>query len=689
MAPDGPAGGAALWPIRRPAAGGPGAALTPAQARAAAHDGPILVLAGAGSGKTKTLTAAVGWRIDGMGIPASRILAVTFTNKAAGEMRARVQAMLGGAAAPHWLGTFHGLGARQLRHEPEVAGLRHGFDILDSADAQRLLRRSMAGLGLDPRPGAEGDAHSPKKVAKAIGQLKDGLVTSEQAASHVEAMVASSGAGGTSLDAAGARIVARVYVEYQRRLRDANAADFGDLLLWPTVAMQRDEAYRLRWAGRFDCILADEYQDVNSGQYAWLMLLGRDHRRVFVVGDDDQGVYSFRGANIRHIRDFARDFPEAAQVRLEENFRSTGHILAAANAVISCDAGRLGKTLFTSKGMGERIEVVAFRGPVEEAAGIAAEMHRRNAGGVPWGSMALLYRGNALARTFEESLLRARIPHQVMGDTGFYQRAEVKDALALLCLATSPDAPQADAAFRRVVNVPARGLGAKALQAIEAEAHIRGCSLLIAARTADLGDKARQAALAFVDVVLDAGADFSLTLADQLSLLLDRTGYREMLRTSRADEAEGRIEGLQELLLLAGSFHSAADLLDHGALSAQGPEREDAGEGRVKLMTLHKAKGLEFDHVFLPAWDAAVFPADYGDLGEERRLAYVALTRGRERVAITHCSYRRGHTKPSLFIGDIPAENVVHGWLHLQRGLPGGGAARTVEDSQDPLRHIG
>ena len=664
MAPDGHSGIAA--PVAAPVQPSGTGGLTPAQARAAAHDGPILVLAGAGSGKTKTLTAAVGWRIRGMGIPASRILVVTFTNKAAGEMRARVQAMLGGAAAPYWLGTFHGLGARQLRHEPEVAGLRHGFTILDAADAGRLVKRSMAALGLDTRPGAEGDAYSPKKLCKAIGRLKDELVTSEQVAVHMEARIADAGADGTEVDAAGARTVARVYVEYQRRLRDANAADFGDLLLWPTVAMQADEAYRQRWAGRFDCILADEYQDVNGGQYAWIMLLGRGHRRVFVVGDDDQSVYSFRGSDLRHIRNFVLDFPDANQVRLEENFRSTGHILAAANAVISCDTERLGKTLFTSKGMGERVEVVPFRTAGEEAAGIAAEMVRRNAGGVPWGSMALLYRGNALARSYEEALLQARVPYQLVGDTGFYQRAVVKDALALLSLASNPEDRQSDEAFRRMANVPARGLSAKALQGIEAQAHARDCSLLIAARTASLGGKAQEAATAFADLVLDAGADLSLTLADQLSLLLDRTGYREMLRTSRADAAEGRLESLQELLLLAGSFHSAAELLDHGALSGQGSEREGDGQGQVKLMTLHKAKGLEFDHVFLPAWEAGTFPADYGEMSEERRLAYVALTRGRQRVSVTHCAFRRGFAKPSLFIEDLPAGNIAHGWLHMQ-----------------------
>jgi DNA helicase-2/ATP-dependent DNA helicase PcrA len=593
-------------------------------------------------------------------------------------MRHRIQAMLGGGASPYWLGTFHGLGARQLRHEPEVAGLRHGFDILDGEDSMRLVKRSMAALGLDPRPGAGEGAMSPKSLCKAIGRMKDTLVTPEEAAAHVEVQVAEGARTGMPVDPAGARMAAQVYVEYQRRLQEANLADFGDLLLYPTIAMQRDEAYRRRWAGRFDAIFCDEYQDVNQGQYAWLMLLCQDHRRIFAVGDDDQCIFSFRGSDVRFIRSFTRDVPDAIQVRLEENFRSTGHILAAANAVIAGDTKRLGKTLFTSKGMGERIEVVGFRGPEEEAAGIASEMVRRHAGGVPWGSMALLFRGNALARGYEDALLRAQVPYQLLGDTGFYQRAEVKDALALLRLATHPEDRQSDDAFRRVANVPARGLSAKVVEAIEAEAGAKGCSLLIAARTANLHPKAREAALLFVDVVLDASADFTLSLADQLSVLLDRTGYRAMLRDSRADGVEGRLENLQELLRLAGTFHNAEALLEHGALSGQGAEREDAGDGQVKLMTLHKGKGLEFDHVFLPAWESGLFPADYSDMGEERRLAYVALTRGRLRVTVSYCAFRRGSTKVSCFVEDLPAENVVHGWLHSQQdgGAAPGGTAK-------------
>ena len=467
-----------------------------------------------------------------------------------------------------------------------------------------------------------------------------------------------------TIDPDGMRLAARVYLEYQRRLREANAADFGDLLLWPTKTMQRDEAYRRRWADRFDCILADEYQDVCYVQYAWLRLLAADHGEIFVVGDDDQSVYSFRGADITFIRRFEHDFPSSHQVRLEDNFRSTGHILAAANAVIAQDKKRLGKTLRTTKAVGEPIEVVGFHNPEGEAAGIAAEIRRRGSAGVPWDELAVLYRSNHMSRGIEEALMRGRVPYVIVGDVGFYQRAEIKDALALLRLAARPDDFQSDEAFRRVCNTPPRGLGPKALEEVHLEAAFRGVSLLQAVETAKLPPKARAAALSFVDAIRSVGRNDIGTLADQISLLLDRTGYRDMLRASRAEETEDRMENLQELVTLAGSFHNASELLDHAALASAAPG--EATEGRVQLMTLHKGKGLEFPHVFLPGWDASTFPSNYGDHDEERRLAYVALTRGMQRVSITHVEYRRGFTRPSCFIEDIPIANRVAGWLHNQ-----------------------
>jgi DNA helicase-2/ATP-dependent DNA helicase PcrA len=323
--------------------------------------------------------------------------------------------------------------------------------------------------------------------------------------------------------------------------------------------------------------------------------------------------------------------------------------------------------LFTRKAGGDPVEIVRFRNAEAEASGIVSEITRRHAEGLAWDDMAILYRSNALSRSFEEALMRAHVPYALIGDVGFYQRAETKDALALLRLATMTDEAQADEAFRRVINVPARGFGAKAMDIVETEAAWRRVPLLLALETAPLPPRARAAGLAFVDAIRGAGQDRDATLADQLSLLLDATGYRSMLRESRAETTEGRLENLQELVQLAGGFHTARELLDHAALSTGGPDEETTG--RVQLMTLHKAKGLEFPHVFLPAWEAGVFPPDYGDPAEERRLAYVAITRGMRRVTISHCDYRRGPAIPSLFIDDIPDRHRVPGWLY-QLGAP-------------------
>lgn len=390
------------------------------------------------------------------------------------------------------------------------------------------------------------------------------------------------------------------------------------------------------------------------------------HREIFAVGDDSQGIYGWRGAQIGYIRRFARDFPGAVQVRLEENFRSTGHILAAANAVIARDRGRLPKVLFTRKPDGDRIEVVAFRNPEAEASGIATEMQLCHGEGRRWQDMAVLYRSNALSRPIEEALVRAHVPYVLIGDVGFYQRAAVKDALALLRLSATPDDPQADEAFRRVLNVPARGFGPRAIEAVEADAAWRRVSLLRALETAELPPKPRAAGLAFADAVRRIGRDQVATVADQIALLLDATGYRAMLRESQAETAQDSLQNIGELIQLAGSFHGARELLDHAALATNGPHDENAD--RVKLMTLHKSKGLEFGHVFLPGWEVGVFPTSWGDINEERRLGYVTLTRGMRRVTISHCAFRRGYTSPSPFLDDLPERTTVRGWLRASDG---------------------
>jgi DNA helicase-2/ATP-dependent DNA helicase PcrA len=648
------------------------ATLTEAQIEAAAHQGPILVLAGAGTGKTSTLTAAVIHRIAVDRIPPARVLAVTFTNKAAGEMVSRIRSALRGTAAPSWIGTFHGLAARQLRDAPEIAGLRPGFDILDADDSRRLVKRTMKELNLAAGDDGTDQLRDPLKLmCNRLSKFKDGLMTPQGAAAWVDKKIAEAERTREFIDAHGLRASARVYAEYQAKLRDGNGADFGDLLLWPTLAMQRNEDYRDLWASRFDWIRADEYQDVNFAQYCWVKALAADHGRIFVVGDDDQAIYSWRGSDIAYIRRFAQDFPAAVQVRLEENFRSTGHILSAANAVIAQDKRRLGKTLFTKKDQGAPIEVLGFRDAQAESLGLVTEMTQRHAEGTPWDEMAILYRNNFLSRTFEEALMRARIPYVIIGDVGFYQRAEVKDALALLRLATTLDDRQSDEALRRVINEPRRGFGAKAMETLETEASFRNVSLLRALDTAPLPAKCRAAGFQFADIIRRINADTSSTLADLLSLLLDATGYRSMLRESKAETTEDKLENLSELIGLAGTFHTARELLDHAALATSRPDEDETA--RVKLMTLHKAKGLEFPHVFLPAWEAGTFPSDYGDIDEERRLAYVALTRGMRRITITHCGFRRGPSVPSSFIGDIPEKNLVQGWLR-DRDHPGFGS---------------
>ena len=382
-----------------------------------------------------------------------------------------------------------------------------------------------------------------------------------------------------------------------------------------------------------------------------------------------------------YIRRFKRDFPDALDIRLQENFRSTGHILAAANAVIAQDTSRLGKTLFTRKGQGAPVELKCFRDGEAEAAGLADDLIAAHKAGAAWGDMAILYRNNFLSRAIEESLLRAKIPYRLVGDVGFYARAEIKDALALLRLVVSPDDRQSDEAFRRVVNEPKRGFGAKAMEALEAEAKFFNVSLLEAIETAALPPKTKEAGLAFARAIRAVAAEGPLTLADQIALLLEQTGYRAMLRESRAENAEQRLENVAELVSIAQGFHNARELLDHAALATNRPGEDDGDT--VSLLTMHKAKGLEFPQVFLPAFEDGIVPSSYGDLDEERRLAYVALTRGMRRVRISWTLFRRGRASPSPFVDAIPKDAAVDVTPH--RSDPTRLSPRARED----LRHIG
>ncbi|GAA3658987.1 ATP-dependent helicase [Acetobacter lovaniensis] len=642
------------------------AGLTAMQREAARQEGPVVVLAGAGTGKTKTLVAGVVDRIVRRGMPAHRILAVTFTNKAADEMRTRINAVLGLGAAPSWIGTFHGHGRRQLRADPEIAVLRPGFDICDAEDSRRIVRRLLQ-RAADDGAWDPGDADTfrarVRSVAQRIALMKDSLVLPDQAEAVLDSQIARFGAK-TDEDLMAWHMAAALYPAYQAALREVNCADFGDLLLWPTVTMLRDEQYRLDWARRFDAILADEFQDVNRLQYLWLKLLSRDHGELFAVGDDDQSIYSWRGASVGFIRDFLSEFPNGRMIPLEQNFRSTGHILAAANSVVARDSNRLDKTLFTEQGEGAPIEIVAFSGGQQEAQGLAREIGRRQLLGVALEDMAILYRYNFLSRMLEEELLRAHIPYELVNDTAFWQRAVVKDVLALLRLADNPDVLQGDEAFRRVINQPARGVGARTLARIEQLARDEAVSLFVAAEKiyATSQSKTAERVRAFLRMIREEAHSTETALGTRMRILAERSGYLDMLRAAGEDGGAG-LENLDELFSLAMEFTGVEDLFDHAALGAAAAT--EAGQGRVRLMTIHGSKGLEFEHVFLMGWEDTLFPGlSPTNLDEERRLAYVALTRGRARVSISWCAWRNGRSADmSPFVGDIPPQARYSGWL--------------------------
>lgn len=639
--------------------------LTPIQREAAQQEGAVVVLAGAGTGKTSTLVGGVVDRIERRGIPPHRILAVTFTNKAAQEMRDRIGFALGRERSPAWIGTFHAHGCRQLRTDPEIALLRPGFDICDAEDSRRIVRRLMIRAtedgALEPVPGEE-LRKRVKSVTNRIAMFKDDLVLPDQALALVDTFKARHGTGEVE-DTMAWELAAGLYPVYQAILRETNTADFGDLLLWPTITMLRDEKYRQDWAGRFDAVLADEFQDVNRLQFLWLKLLSRDHQEFFAVGDDAQSIYGWRGANVGFIRNFLQEFPDGRMIALEENFRSTGHILQAANTVIAGDKNRLEKTLFTSEGPGEKLEIIACSGGIEEAQAIAAEMGRRALEGVRYEDMAILYRFNFMSRILEEELLQAKIPYELVNDTAFWQRAAIKDALAFLRLADAPEEAQSNEAFRRVINTPARGIGAKSLAKFEAFAEEQNVSLFVAAEQimGKSSSKTAEKVRAFLQVIREEELTSEPSLAERMRTLLERSGYMDMHRQA-GEDGRATLENLDELFGLAADFTAIEDLFEHAALGSA-----PAGStvlGRVKLMTIHASKGLEFPHVFLLGWEEQLFPSANGDQDEERRLAYVALTRGRRRVAVTWCAFRNGRqSQPSPYLMELPKQVWTKGWL--------------------------
>ena len=637
--------------------------LNPDQVKAASYvDGPLLVLAGAGSGKTRVLTYRIAYLVEQLGIDPYHILAVTFTNKAAAEMKDRIDRMLGQGDVPQWVGTFHSLSARILRREAETLGFRRDFVIYDGDDQLALIRRMMKDLEISEK------RFAPEAVRSHISGAKDQLIS----------------AGGYKTqhsDFFEQQVVSRVYEAYQRALEDCNALDFDDLIMRLAVGYATHPDLLNRYQERFQYILVDEYQDTNRAQYEWINRLARKYRNLCVVGDDDQSIYAWRGADIRNILEFEKDYPEARVVRLEQNYRSTQLILKAGNAVIRNNKGRKGKELWTNNPSGERIGLVETLDDRDEARWISRKLQEmRTETGRVLRDFTLLYRTNAQSRTLEDELRRVGLPYVIVGGLRFYERKEVKDVLAYLkILVNGRDV----ISFRRMVNTPARGLGAVSVGRVEQLAVERGIDYVEAlyrAGEAGLSGKGARAAVNLGEFLLRLRSRLSeISGAEAARDVLEKTGYlRELeLEAVKNVEAEARVQNVNELMAALEEATERPeegqgtvgldDFLEEVALVTD-VDRWDESVDRVTLMTLHNAKGLEFPIVFITGMEDGLFPISRAmespaDLEEERRLCYVGITRAQERLFLTHANLRRryGGTTTSLrsrFIDEIPDELV-------------------------------
>ena len=627
------------------------AGLNPAQENAVLHEGgPLLVIAGAGSGKTRVLTHRVAHLIRDRGASPFEILAITFTNKAADEMKTRVGALVGPVAEKMWVSTFHSACVRILRRDGEQLGYPSSFTIYDQSDAVRLTGYVLRDLNLDSKK------FPPRTVHAAISAAKNDYRTVDQFTEDAQTIFE--------------RKIADVYAEYQDRLRRAGAMDFDDLLFNTVELFRRHPDVLDHYRRRFGQVLVDEYQDTNSVQNAMVTMLAEEHRQVCVVGDGDQSIYRFRGADIRNILDFEQTFPDATVVLLEQNYRSTQTVLDAANAVISNNEGRKPKELWTDQGRGDKILRYFADDEVDEAQWVAHELARLHEGGMHrWGDMAVFYRTNAQSRALEEYLVRVNIPYKVIGGTRFYDRREVKDALAYLKAVVNPID---EVSLKRILNVPKRGVGDSSVGRLDAWATAMGVPFIEALRRyAEAGvtgrapkgiDEFLELIDGVAEMVDDAGP------ADLLRALLERSGYLAELEEERSIEAEGRLENLAELIGSAEEFESADEFLEQVSLVADTDDLDD-DESSVVLMTLHSAKGLEFPIVFLIGLEDGVFPhvrslGEPRELEEERRLAYVGITRAMERLFVSHAWSRMLHgttqyNPPSRFLDEIPDELVV------------------------------
>ena len=642
-------------------------------------EGPVLLLAGAGTGKTAALTARMAHILYNRLAWPSEILAVTFTNKAAREMRERIGAMVGEAVeGMPWLGTFHSIGAKMLRRHAEIIGLQSNFTIIDTDDQIRLLKQLILSEDIDEK----------RFPAKSLAGLIDRWKNKGFSPADVDA-------GESELFANGKG--QHMYALYQARLLALNACDFGDLLLHGLKLLQNNRDILEKYQQQFKYILVDEYQDTNAVQYLWLRLLAQARKNICCVGDDDQSIYSWRGAEVTNILRFEKDFPGAKVIKLEQNYRSTPHILAAASGLINANSGRLGKTLWTELDEGEKVRIVGVWDGPEEARRVGDEIETLQHRGASLNDIAILVRAQHQTREFEDRFIQVGLNYRIVGGFRFYERAEIRDAIAYLRIVNQP---ADDLAFERIVNTPKRGIGDKAVEKIHIVARAERAPLSLAAArlvgTDELSGKARRS---LADLVIDIGRwrdEASRTQpADLIRLILDESGYTAMLQAERSVEASGRLQNLEELGRAMEEYDTLGEFLEHVSLVMDNDA--NAGEAAITVMTIHAAKGLEYDHVFLVGWEDGVFPSqralDEGGLAsleEERRLAYVAITRARHKATIFHAANRRIYGQwtssiPSRFIEELPADHI-----EAEQTMTGGASMWRASWSEqgDPFAHL-
>ena len=635
--------------------------------------GPVLVLAGAGTGKTRVLTTRLAHILHQHLAFPSQVLVVTFTNKAAREMGQRIAALVGRAVEGLWLGTFHAIGVRLLRRHGELVGLKSNFTILDTDDQLRLLKQLIEAEHLDPK------RWPPRQLAANIDRWKDrGLTPGKVPNGEGESF-----ANGLGIS---------LYKAYQERLKILNACDFGDLLLHCLTIFAEHGDVLASYQKQFRYILVDEYQDTNVSQYLLLRLLAQGHRNICCVGDDDQSIYSWRGAEVGNILRFEQDFPGAKVVRLECNYRSTPHILGAASGLIAKNEGRLGKTLWTEMNDGEKVLVRGVWDGAEEARDVGEQIEDLQRKAQTLNEMAILVRASFQTREFEERFLTLGLPYRLIGGTRFYERAEIRDAVAYMRVLAQPDD---DLAFERIVNIPKRGLGNATMQLLHQAARGMDSSLTRAARIVVSGDDLKARARNSLSKLLD---DFdrwrdlidAMPPGELAEIILDESGYTNMWQASKDPKAPTKLENLKELIVALGAFEKLGGFLEHVSLvmDVEMAQAEDA----VNILTLHGAKGLEYDTVFLPGWEEGLFPHQraldengLAALEEERRLGYVGLTRARRRAIVSFAAQRQMYGRwvmaaPSRFIAELPGEHIE---TIVEPGLYSGGA-ETVSTQNAP-----